>query len=385
MKEKRALWIVEDENRLCSQDSLKANQINLARLLLAVLVIFSHSYTLTGVGDAEPLSVFSHGQMWLGSVAVSLFFVISGFLILRSWLSSEMREYFQRRILRIYPGFIVAMIVSAALAAAASTSILEYWRELPHKGFLFSLFSLHYGVMDVPTCSFPGIPFHAVNGSLWTIPIEFGAYVFIAVYGVFGLYKYRWFAVVVVFAILANYEHKVFKGMNPNAVWGLACSFAFGSALYLFRDVVPRSRVLAIICATATVFGMLKSPWLDAVFPFTMTYLTFYLILRKVHPRLAWTNRIDLSYGTYLYAFVIQQSLVYWAHVKQPILLFFLAAPVTLLFASLSWFLIEKRCLGLKKHDFTDYDPVGLEGPQQNPNKLTARLNPCNVTVSDQT
>jgi len=66
--------------------SMRNNNIDALRLLLAVLVIFSHSYAL-GLGSEarEPLALATRGQLTLGNLAVDWFFVLSGFLIAQSW------------------------------------------------------------------------------------------------------------------------------------------------------------------------------------------------------------------------------------------------------------------------------------------------------------
>src|SRR4051812_18089304 len=94
------------------------NNLNALRLVLAFLVIVSHSYPLSyGMpegGRREFTYKWTGGQETLGSIAVDLFFLISGFLITASWLRSKSaQEYLVRRVLRIYPGFICALCFSA--------------------------------------------------------------------------------------------------------------------------------------------------------------------------------------------------------------------------------------------------------------------------------
>ena len=88
-------------------DLYKKNKIsiNLFRYILAILVIFDHSYHMAGFGE-EPL-IFSFGQRTaVGFFAVSAFFAISGFLITNASLNSEPFEFFTNRFLRIWPALI---------------------------------------------------------------------------------------------------------------------------------------------------------------------------------------------------------------------------------------------------------------------------------------
>src|SRR4051812_15966764 len=91
------------------------NSLDFFRFLAALLVIFSHSYPLS-MGTQyeqkyEPLIVVSNHQMTLGTFAVAIFFIISGFLISasldrsRSWIS-----YIIARFMRIVPGLVVVVL-----------------------------------------------------------------------------------------------------------------------------------------------------------------------------------------------------------------------------------------------------------------------------------
>jgi peptidoglycan/LPS O-acetylase OafA/YrhL len=53
----------------------------------------------------------------------------------------------------------------------------------------------------------------------------------------------------------------------------------------------------------------------------------------------------DFSYGTYLYAFPIQQTIAWRFPDIHPVRIFFLALPATVAVAVLSWHLIEKPFL----------------------------------------
>lgn len=92
------------------------NNLNAVRLFLSLLVVFAHSFPVS-------LGVERTGRFNIacGEMAVNLFFFISGLLITQSWLRSKtMNEYLRRRILRIYPGFIAALMFSLVAAAAAN-------------------------------------------------------------------------------------------------------------------------------------------------------------------------------------------------------------------------------------------------------------------------
>src|SRR5258705_13033251 len=91
------------------------NTFDFLRLALAMPVLVSHCYPLTqGNNDREPLSQLTGGNEDLGRVAVAGFFILSGFLIANSWAGSlGLLDFLRRRALRIYPGFIAAVLFTS--------------------------------------------------------------------------------------------------------------------------------------------------------------------------------------------------------------------------------------------------------------------------------
>src|SRR6185503_7193853 len=62
-----------DAGRGAVMSAAGADNFNLIRLAAAWLVLFSHSYHLSGFGAVEPLLVLSGGKMTLGTLAVGVF------------------------------------------------------------------------------------------------------------------------------------------------------------------------------------------------------------------------------------------------------------------------------------------------------------------------
>ncbi len=62
----------------------RENNLNLLRMIAASMVLFSHSYALTGRIDQEPLALLSGHRSDVATLGVVMFFAISGFLIAQS-------------------------------------------------------------------------------------------------------------------------------------------------------------------------------------------------------------------------------------------------------------------------------------------------------------
>ncbi len=320
-------------------------------------MLFSHCYPLTsGSNRTEPLLHWS-GQITFGDLAVNAFFLISGFLIVRSWLySGGMGAYFRHRVLRIHPGFAVALLVSLALATISCASPAQYLHALPWREFIESGFTLRYGVLDIPGTAFHDNPYGGVNASLWTIPIEFAAYIGIAAYGLFGLFKHRRLWLGVFGAILAVYLAKIVRDGQADAWWRFACFFCVGATFYLFRDRLPRRHWIAAVAVILLGVGLFGAPWLNAVGPLAGGWLLFHVAFLPIPSAIERIFRTDLSYGVYLYAYPVQQTLVHLFSIRTPLWLFGAALPITLVLAWLSWTFVERRFLTLKNRDFGDCD-----------------------------
>jgi peptidoglycan/LPS O-acetylase OafA/YrhL len=332
-----------------------------------VLVIFSHSFPLARGKDGDPLSLLNHEQMTFGSLAVYLFFFISGFLITASWLNCKsMNDYMRRRILRIFPGYTVALIFSFLIASAFAS---HPFADLPSRLEKFKdVFSL-----DLNSCSgdwvFPKNPFpFSGNGSLWTINPEFMCYLLVAAIGLFGFFKHRFLIFTAFLTMFGHYSLTLLlEGVASIQydrgffVFLFATVFFWGACAWLWRDKIPIHPALAILALIITLITIPFSPWFMVLAPFAASYLALWVGFACRIKFLAWCDKTDLSYGVYLFAFPIQQTFVS-AGFTNPWVLFAIATPVSLAVAFLSWTFVEKPFLQMKSRDFSDHDPCqGIE------------------------
>ena len=345
------------------------NNYGFLRILLATLVIFSHSWPLLhGRNDnrAEPFYILTHGQRTGGEIAVDAFFILSGFLITQSWLhAAGVMDYLLRRALRIYPGFLAAATISALLAAPLlEPDPAAYWRAFDWRGFSL-------GLMDLRLESLGTVP---VNGSLWSIRYEFLCYLGVIALGLGGILARRAWIVAAFSLALIGLALQLNFGMRiPGArlsgligwvgFWPrLSANFLVGMLFYVYRDRITLSARGMGLALTGLIVAAVQ-PWaqiLPVAFPPLGGYVLFYFAYVGF-PRLHdWTLRRDLSYGLYLYAFPIQKLLGRWVlplafpslaarpSSLPPVILFLAATPLAAAFAALSWRFVESPAIGLR-------------------------------------
>ncbi|HVT82205.1 MAG TPA: acyltransferase [Phycisphaerae bacterium] len=324
------------------------------RLFLAVTVIASHAFALLGQYNNEPLFRLSRGQIDGGIAAVDGFFAISGYLITSSWLNcSGLLDFLRRRAFRIYPGFIVTLLLCALVVGPlAADNVFAYFGQRDfiqfiHRPLMFrEIYAIQHIFSDNPI---KGVP----NASLWTIRFELMCYLLVAVLGLIGLLRRP---LVVLAAFLACWGvHLFWNGAlqlpfidHLDPLPRLATYFLAGSVFFLFRDRIPFSPWIAAVSALALAAACFGG--MNAVFPILGTYLLFWLAF---HPRIPLHNAArfgDFSYGTYLFAYPVGQLLVHWfPNAWSPLTLFIASAAGTLPLAVASWYCVERPFLKKKK------------------------------------
>ena len=331
----------------------KGDNLNLIRLILAMAVVFSHAYAITqGRRNDEPLAQWAHGVTF-GGIAVYSFFFISGFLITGSWQRSKsFIDYAIKRVLRIYPGYIAAMMFSAILIWVTCP---EFKNGVIHDGntggWLLqvgrdALLLKSESISDISAWAKNPIP-GLTNAPLWTIPIEFICYLAVLAAGLFGILRNRIF--VLVLAVL-GYEYLIMITRPATGTYDpLYICFLFGVLAWLWKDKIPYSSHIAIISMLALILTSHFRQCFVITFPLAGGYCLLWLAYVPQLPLAKWASTTDLSYGTYLYACPIQQLLATNAALRHPWMNFVLTIPVTFLLAWLSWTFLEKPCLSLKR------------------------------------
>jgi peptidoglycan/LPS O-acetylase OafA/YrhL len=330
---------------------MRKNNLDLFRLLFAVLVVWSHSFALWyGNEDREWLSLAMGGEYNSGNVAVLGFFAISGFLITMSWEKRPSAvQFWRKRIGRIYPGYLVAITICSIVVVPLYSS--RAFDDLSAADLVGLLSNLLLKNFIITSDAFNG---GAVNGSLWSIRYEFLCYIGVAALGVAGALRYRVAYPVIAIAVMAVKVWLDLTGRRPSYAYfwfSVLPPFMIGGTIYLYRDRLPRNG-LALTVAAALVVLMANSqvaePYRDVLtrtmFPPVFCYGIFYLAFDRRLPVIDANRFGDLSYGCYLYAFPIQQMLAHSLKgtIGFPIYVS-LSVALSLCAGFASYFLIEKH------------------------------------------
>ena len=334
----------------------RVNNFNLLRLLAASIVLFFHCFALTGNKISELPVPTNIGFMDLGLLGVTIFFAISGFLIAQSVTRSpSIFKFVTARALRILPALALSTSFCVVFIGPLATSLPqgEYWTDFRTWRYLF-----HTVVLD-PQIRLPGVFEHnpyppAVNGSLWTIPIEVWCYAMLGSAALVGLCRRRWqYNIVAIAALIAfaNYELFFRQHIPSGAAWStvyLVGVFFFGAWCFLHREFLPASLLAAGVVVLLTIVLLDTRLSTYALFC-AVTYLTL-IVAHNARLRVAWFLKLgDYSYGVYVFAFPVQQFLVSRFGINDPITLFVLAFPATLGLAIFSWHIVERPALALRR------------------------------------
>lgn len=327
------------------------NNFNFLRLFAALMVIYGHTSAVTGNG---PQDIFLQyiGFKFIGGIAVDVFFLISGFLITASAIHSKsLKYYIVSRIFRIYPALIICVIILVFIIGPILTTNEHYWNSsITWNYFLSNASSLstEYFLPGV----FESNHDKAVNGSLWSLPIELRLYGIILIFAFLRIvYNKRLFNIVL-FSIFTigfldpSFFDVFFKYPNHKHV---AMMFLLGSFIYINRyeikisPIVILSLLLFAAMTHGTVYFIYAYILLLPVFVFSFSFSFF--------PALSLFRKIkDYSYGVYLYGWVVQQLVYLNAPDISNSFHTIISMFFSLLLAILSWHLIESKALSLKSY-----------------------------------
>lgn len=333
------------EIKLYTKINKHNNNLALMQFLASIFVIFAHSYPIS-TNQKDILYLFSGGAFTFGDVSVAFFFLTGGVYIAKSMESKKTaKEYFKARAVRIFPSLITVVITSIVIGGFITKhSLMDYWTSSKTWRYLGNcIFVLQHELPGV----FLNNPYNAtVNGSLWTLPVEFLCYIACFLFYKLGLLSEK-FLVSTPAVIIGIIVYKSFFDIfSLNAMIQPCLLFYIGMGIYIYRDKLTLSAVgniiSIVIFVILTVFG-LEELAMATAFPYIILYMVF--AMPQCPDKLASLGK--LSYGIYLCGFPIQQYVAMYS--KSPYVNFLISAPVSILGGVLIYKFIEKPVIKLER------------------------------------
>jgi peptidoglycan/LPS O-acetylase OafA/YrhL len=337
----------------------KDNNFNLIRIVAAFAVLVTHSFALvTGTADAEPFRA-SLG-MTMGSIAVDVFFVTSGFLVTASLLTRQSAiEFVWARVLRIVPALVAMLLLTVFGLGAFFTSLplSSYLTDSKIYVYFLKCATLITGITYSLPGVFEGNPYKsAVNGSLWSMPVEVKMYALLAFVWValriakgnrLRAFKVSIVTCAAVAGCLVVARHFYLSADGEFAY--LFFMFFSGAAFYVLKQHITLSRwAFWLFVIALLVTASIHKHAFFVAFTLTIAYVLFYI----AYVPSGWIRKYnqvgDYSYGVYIYAFPIQQSVAALIPGISVIFMVMISALATIFLAVLSWHILEQRALGLK-------------------------------------
>lgn len=339
----------------------KQNNFGFLRLFFAILVIFSHAPEALDGNRKRELMVSFFGNMSMGDLAVDCFFLISGFLILMSFQnSSSLTSYIKKRILRIYPGFIVAFLFCFLCVVPLAKSFQ----------MLFSFDSWFWvkSLLRLTTLQGPWIenvfdtPLKFINGPMWTIRYEFLCYLTLPVISHFLKNNLKAYICLFITLVALYFLHNLYAlsffapkpfDFESGALLRLFSAYVAGNIFYLAKDKIIFNATYSIISA-ALLFILLFNKQFAQLGLITFgAYLLFNFALNYKNQFLSKIGtKTDLSYGIYLYGWPVQNLIIQNHPSINQYVLFLVNLTIAAIIAYISWNIVEKPFIAMKNTTF---------------------------------
>lgn len=334
----------------------RRNGFDLLRVSFALLVAIGHGISSHTGGQPRI------GLSTIGDFGLDGFFILSGFLVTRSWFTLESFPRFAwHRFLRIMPGFWVCLAVVAFVAAPVAAvlqgmSPLRAFTGTPSAWeYLFAnagLLIVHYDIAGI----LADLPKEdSFNGSLWTLVFEAFCYAVVGVLGGLGLLRRRPVLVPIaagVLLVLTALQEAGLPVLLNERVIRLVLVFLLGATAYLYAARIPMRGDLAVGALALFLLGVALFDDYRVLGAVPLAYLCLWI---GTCAPLRWSMRADLSYGLYIYHWPLQQILVLTALAALPTAVFVpVSIALAVLPAAASWYLVERPALRRKHSELPE-------------------------------
>ncbi len=346
---------IQDPDHLASGVFQPANNFDTVRLALAVLVYIGHYVWLSPQTTVDGRLLFlligENGQR-----CVQAFFVISGFLMFQSFSrSGSIWRFYERRIRRIFPGYVVVILLSAFGGLWLSRfPLTDYLSAELMKYIAWNMVLLNFMHPTLPGV-FDAQAIQHVNGALWTLKIEVAYYLIFPFLfragrriGFFPFFCALFLLSEMYFAYLHHLgqqnEQPIFSILAAQLPGQLRFFMVGALAAAWLSEGTPKA-VAGTVGATLLATAALVYP--GPQIALTLLFAGAVLALCLTPPFIASLSRFgDLSYGIYIIHFpVLQTARATDFLATSPILRFGVMTTIVFALSVVLWRFVEQPAL----------------------------------------
>ena len=349
---------------------LRNNNFDLIRLIAALQVVILHTKEHLKI-ENEILDLISKNFLRF-IPGVPIFFVISGFLIYSSYErnNKNITQYIVNRSLRIFPALWICFLLTLLLLFIDFDG--NIFIESPKDILLWSIGQLTFFQFYTPDIlRFWGVG--TPNGSLWTITVEIQFYILIPlIYSIFSKFKQIWkpFIIIFLISICANVLIISYKSQGESIIEKLGNVFVLPYLYYFLIGILFKKYWNLISGLFKNKFWIWSTLYLIYILIFhyflncDVTSYWIYsplnlfadILLAGCTLSLSFSfiglgQKIlkgnDISYGLYIYHMLIVNFMVQRNLISEEYFLFVVII-VSIILASISWLLVEKKALESK-------------------------------------
>lgn len=333
---------------------MKKNNFDFLRFYLAFIVLLTHIIVLSEKQELEPYLKYLNSYL-----SVTAFFVISGYLIAKSYINSpSLKIYLKKRAARLLPAYIFVIITcSVGLYFLSNKSFYDYFTSTQlFKYLLANLTFQNYLQPYLPGVFTEHCGTNAVNGALWTLKIEVAFYLLLPLIIYFSnkvKNKILFFSLIYFLSVLYKigcvYLGQVFDleilSFISHQLPGFLSYFICGVALVYLQDIYLKNKNKLFVVGLVI---LLIERQIDIEFltPIALSSIIFFVSfsLKKLNN---FAKYGDISYGMYIYHFPIINiavELELFKHTNTITAVLLIISCVFIVSFS-SWHILEKRFL----------------------------------------
>ncbi|MDG1730817.1 MAG: acyltransferase [Algibacter sp.] len=325
-------------------NKININNFDFLRVVFAATVALAHLIELSEVEIFQPYKRFFNTRL-----AIDGFFVISGFLIAKSYEHSKsLKDYILKRVKRIVPAYFFVILFCAFFFCFISTqSISTYFLNSQFWTYLLANLTFQNYLQPCLPGVFQDNLLCAVNGALWTIKIEEAFYLLLPLFYLITKSKksnIHILSIVVYLLSIVYYNYFVSADMYRIAkqLPGALAFFTTGIILYRHFDFFIKWKH-HIILPCLLLFVLEQYAFNTQIFkPAVYGFMVFYFAYN-----FKFLNHFgkygDLTYGIYIYHFPLIQVFVHLGFFKSynPLLIAAILIVIIVVISALSWHFLE--------------------------------------------